>query len=153
MRSPKNLLILAAALTLVVAPFAQAKDRDAVHVKDAWIRVMPGTLPNAGYAVLQNDSDRTVKLVSADSPAYGHVMLHESREVDGVSHMHMIKNLPIPAHGMVKLAPGGYHLMLMQRAIPVKPGTKVEVTLKFADGSTLRQAFLARPANASGISD
>jgi copper(I)-binding protein len=152
MRIP-SMLALTAALLLSAAPFAHAGQDDAVRVTGAWIRVLPGTLPNAGYAVLHNDGDHAVDLVSANSAAYGKVMLHQSTETGGVSRMHMIKKLAIPAHGKVALAPGGYHLMLMQRTRPVKPGMKVDIQLRFADGSTLDIPFLARPANASGISD
>ncbi len=152
MRHPA-LLALATALALAIAPAVRAADSAAVHVDKAWIRVMPGALPNAGYGVLRNDGDQPVSLVAASSPAYGHVMLHQSTETGGVSRMHMVDRLTIPAHGTVALAPGGYHLMLMQRQVAVKPGMKVDITLRFADGSTLKQAFLARPANASGFSD
>lgn len=153
MRTPTLLTLAATVLALALPSFAHAKDSDAVRVSDAWIRVLPGTLPNAGYAVLHNDGDHAIELVSADSPAYGRVMLHQSTETGGVSRMHMIHKLAIPAHGQVELAPGGYHLMLMQRTRPVTPGTKVSVQLHFADGSSLDSPFLARPANATGVSD
>ncbi|KGI77845.1 copper chaperone PCu(A)C [Oleiagrimonas soli] len=146
-------LALALAFALGLPALAQAKDSDAVHVRAAWIRVLPGALPNAGYAVLHNDGDRAVKLVGASSPAYSTVMLHQSSESGGVSRMRMVPSLTIPAHGKVEFAPGGYHLMLMQAVHPVKPGTQVALQLRFADGSTLHADFLARPANATGVSD
>ena len=39
--------------------------------------------------------------------------------------------LPIEAGKTVSLAPGGYHLMLMQLKAPLKKGDKVPVTLTF----------------------
>lgn len=152
MRS-KFLFSLAAAVALAGILPVQAKDSAAVRVSGAWIRVLPGSLPNAGYAVLHNDSGKTVDLVAADSPAYGRIMLHKSVETGGMSRMLPVKQLAIPAHGQVALAPGGYHLMLMQRVVPVKPGMHVKIRLHFADGSVLEGDFLARPANASGVSD
>ena len=149
---PNILLALATAVALASALPVHAKDSAAVRVSGAWIRVLPGSLPNAGYAVLHNDSNQVVALVSADSPAYGRVMLHKSVETGGVSRMLPVKQLAIPAHGKATLAPGGYHLMLMQRALPVKPGMRVKIRLHFADGSMLESEFLARPANATGIS-
>jgi hypothetical protein len=38
--------------------------------------------------------------------------------------------------------------MLMDAPKPVQPGQTVQVTLRFADGSTLATGFLAKPANA-----
>jgi copper(I)-binding protein len=76
-------------------------------------------------------------------------MLHHSRLAQGDSTMEMVGHLDIPAHGSVKLAPGGYHLMLSHAAHPVKPGDKVPVTLRFADGTTLQVNFSVLPANAA----
>lgn len=139
-----------AAFALAAPLAAHAGDADAVHVEGAWIRVLPGSLPAGGYAVLRNDGDHAVRVVGADSPAYGQVMLHQSSESGGMSRMRMVEALVVPAHGRTELAPGGYHLMMMRAKAPVKPGGDVPVTLHFDDGSTLRADFRARPANASG---
>ncbi len=120
-----------------------------VKVLHAWIRVLPGALPAGGYAEIRNTGDKPIALTGASSPAYGKVMLHQSTTQNGMSKMHMVKQLPLPAHATVKLAPGGYHLMLMQATHTVKPGDEVPITLHFADGSTLKTDFTARPANAS----
>jgi copper(I)-binding protein len=147
-------LLIAAALGLAcLAPKARANDAAQVQVRHAWIRVLPGALPHAGYATLVNQGDHAVKLVSARSAAYGKVMLHRSVESNGMSHMHAVPDLPLPAHGKVTLAPGGYHLMLMHAVHPVKPGHTITVTLQFADGSSLDAHFTARPATATSAGD
>lgn len=121
-----------------------------VHVAatHAWIRVLPGALPAGAYVVLRNDGDQPVALTGASTPAYGMAMLHRSTQSGGTSRMAMVDALPIPAHGTQALAPGGYHLMLMDAKQPVQPGDTVRITLKFGDGSTLPVDFLARPASA-----
>ena len=43
------------------------------------------------------------------------------------------KGLPIEPGKTVKLAPGGYHLMLMDLKTPLKQGDKVPLTLEFED--------------------
>ena len=101
-----------------------------------------------GYAALRNAGDTPLALIGVQSPDYGQVILHESTTHDGLSKMSVVERLMLPPHGVVKLAPGGYHLMLMHPLHPVKPGDRVKVTLRFADGSTLDVEFLARPANA-----
>ncbi len=140
---------LALAATGSVAP-AAAPPAPQVEVGHAWIRVLPGTLPAGGYAEIRNNGDAPRALVGASSPAYRHVMLHRSVRQDGMSHMRRVDKLPLPAHATVKLAPGGYHLMLMQATHAVEPGDKVPITLRFADGATLQVTFTARPANATG---
>ena len=137
---------------LLVAGLAHA-DTGHVSASHAWIRVLPGALPAGAYVVLRNDGDRPVSLTGASSPAYGEAMLHESSRAGGMSRMTMVDALAIPAHGTQALAPGSYHLMLMDAKQPVRPGDIVRVTLKFGDGSTLPVEFLARPAGALSDQD
>ena len=141
----RPLLLLAG---LCCAGAAHAAQADHVRASDAWIRVLPGSLPAAGYVTLYNDADQPALLQGASGNAYGSVMLHESATDTGMGRMRMVGQLPIPAHGQVALAPGGYHFMLMDAAAPVQPGQSVKLTLRFADGSTLAVDFAARPANA-----
>lgn len=142
------------ALALVAGGSACAADvvTQASHltVSHAWIRVLPGNLPGAGYATLKNDAGKPLAVIAASSPAYGDVMLHQSRMVNGQSRMVAVPRLTVPAHGSVQLAPGGYHLMMMHARHAVKPGQTVLVTLQMVDGSTKQVSFQARPANASG---
>ena len=140
--------VLVAGLALAGGVHAAAADH--VHAAHAWIRVLPGTLPAGAYVTLENDGDQPVALIGASSKAYAQVMLHHSSTAGGVSRMTMVDSLSVPAHGKAELTPGGYHLMLMQPAAPVKPGTTVRLLLKFSDGSSLPVDFIARPANALG---
>lgn len=137
----------------LVATGACAGEAANVRASAAWIRVLPGDLPAGGYVTLQNTGSQPVTLVAAATPAYGVAMLHESSRAGGMSRMHMVEQLVIPAHGSQALAPGGYHLMLMHAKTPVAPGATVRITLKFADGSTLPVDFTARPAGALGPAD
>lgn len=133
---------------LLGAGLAHAGTTAHVTASHAWIRVLPGALPAGAYVVLRNDGDRPVALTGASSPAYGEAMLHESSRAGGMSRMRMIDALTIPAHGTQALAPGGYHLMLLDAKHAVQPGDTVRIALKFGDGSTLPVDFIARPANA-----
>lgn len=138
---------------LLVAALAHAGTAAQVTASHAWIRVLPGALPAGAYVVLRNDGDERIALTGASSPAYGETMLHESSGAGGVNRMRMVDAVPIPAHGTQALAPGGYHLMLMDAKRPVRPGDTVRITLKFGDGSTLPVDFIARPASALGDKD
>lgn len=144
---PRPLPLLIAA-GLLFAGVAHAGQSAQVHADKAWIRVLPAGLPAGGYVTLHNTGDTAVALTGASSPRYAHVMLHQSTTDGGMGRMSMVDQLAIPAHGSVALAPGGYHLMLMQATKAVNAGETVSVTLDFADGSQLPVDFLARPANA-----
>jgi copper(I)-binding protein len=143
----KSTLAILLSLPMMVG-LAHAGQADHVHAGQAWIRVLPAGLPASAYVDLRNDADQLAVIRSASSPRYGSVMLHQSMNSGGMSRMPMVDSLPIPAHGQVTLAPGGYHLMLMQVKTPVQAGESIPLTLRFADGSTLPVAFVARPANA-----
>jgi copper(I)-binding protein len=146
-------LIGAAVLAFSAVALAAAPASVPVRVEHAWIRWLPAKLPAAGYAVIRNEGDAALHLTGASSPAYGMVMLHHSRLAQGDSTMEMVDSLDIPAHGSVKLSPGGYHLMLMQPTHAIKPGDNVKVTLEFAGGARLQADFPVLPANASGPAD
>jgi len=138
---------------LMLAAGAHATEAQHVRASGAWIRVLPGDLPAGAYVTLENTGDQAASLRGAHSPSYADAMLHQSSSAGGVSRMSMVNELAIPAHGKVELAPGGYHLMLMKAAAPVKIGDKVKLTLSFGDGSTLDADFVARPANATSAND
>ncbi len=138
------LRVAAAGPAAATAPAATT----AIRVSHAWIRVLPGNLPAAGYARLENRGDESVALVGARSEGYRRIVLHESLMSGGMAAMKRVSHLTIPAHGRAALSPGGYHLMLMDATHPVKPGDAVAITLVFAGGSTQTITFLAMPANA-----
>ena len=127
----------------------KAAQSDHVTANHAWIRLLPGDLPAAGYVTLQNSDSNAATLIAAHSKMYASVMLHQSvQEADGTSRMAMIQHLTIPAHGTISLTPASYHLMLQHAAHALQAGGNVDITLDFSDGSQLPVHFLLRPANA-----
>jgi copper(I)-binding protein len=71
-------------------------------------------------------------LVGASSPVAGRVEVHEMRMEGGTMKMREVGKLELPAGKPVKLAPGGYHLMLLDLKKPLPPGTVVPLTLSIA---------------------
>jgi copper(I)-binding protein len=136
-------------LLLAGAAFA-ATQGSPLKVEHGWVRWLPANLPAAGYAVIRNDGDQPVKLIGADSDDYGMAMLHRSMQQHGKDTMERMDALSIPAHGEVKLAPGGYHFMLMDATHPIKPGDTVTIDLQFDNQETLKVSWPVRPANATG---
>ncbi|WP_097461411.1 copper chaperone PCu(A)C [Mangrovitalea sediminis] len=111
-----------------------------VKIDNARLRLLAGGLPLAGYFTLTNTGDRDVRLVGAYGPAFRRIMLHQSKSVNGMEKMVMVKAITVKPGEKVVFAPGGYHLM-MWRLEPLKVDQTTPVTLKFADGKTKTAAF------------
>lgn len=67
-------------------------------------------------------------------------MLHTSERANGLRRMRHVPQLAIPAGGTVRLAPGGYHVMLEQLSRRPMLGDSVVVTLTFARAGVVRVA-------------
>jgi periplasmic copper chaperone A len=111
-----------------------------------WFRAIMPSLPAAGYFTLANPTDRAEVLVGAASPGCGSLMLHQSVDQGGQERMVAVKSIPVPPHGSIAFAPGGYHLMCMSPTAAMTRGNAVPVTLHFADGTTLSATFPVRDA-------
>lgn len=133
------------ALLLLCLPLSACARDCAPQVRDGWIRLMPGGMPmQAGFGRIDNPCPMPATIVSASSPAYGSVELHESRLVDGVNRMRELHELRIAPDGAAVLQPGGLHLMLMQPQATLKPGSRVAIVFKLKDGRELIGEFEAR---------
>ncbi|MFA9462524.1 copper chaperone PCu(A)C [Thiohalorhabdus sp. Cl-TMA] len=117
-----------------------------IEISEAWIRNIPGGAPSAGYFRLRNGTDGAVRLVAAESPAYGRIGLHRTTD-SGMAH---VERVNVPAGGQVAFAPGGYHLMLMEQRKPVEIDDRIPIRLRFADGKERTARFIVRPPYAQG---
>lgn len=116
-------------------PLAPPKD---VHAEGAWVRAAPpGADMLAGYLTLRNDGKAPAVVRSADSSAFGRVELHKTTLAGGMNSMRPAGDQAIAPKGVLRLEPGGLHLMLMQPRRPLKEGDSVRFRLHFADGTAL----------------
>jgi copper(I)-binding protein len=131
----------------------QVKTGDLV-LDNAWSRATPGGAKVAGgYLTVDNKGSAADKLIGGSSPAAGKVEVHEMAMNNGVMTMRPVKDgLPIPAGKSVSLAPGGYHLMLMDLKAPLKKGDKIPVTLKFEKAGDVNVTLDVRDIGATGTS-
>ena len=122
------------ALTLLAAP-ARAEDVKAgdLVITQAWSRATPGGAKIAGgYLTIENKGAAPDRLIGGSGDVAAKVEVHEMAMNNGVMTMRALdKGLTIEPGKTVKLAPGGYHLMLMDLKGPLKQGDKVPVTLEF----------------------
>ena len=130
----KEVMLATFALALCVAP-VRADDVKAgdLVISQAWSRATPGGAKVAGgFLTIENKGTAPDKLVGVSAEIAGKVEVHEMATENGVMKMRPVdKGLVIEPGKTVKLAPGGYHLMLQDLKGPFKQGEKVPVTLEF----------------------
>jgi copper(I)-binding protein len=125
--------------------------RGALRISAPWVRAMPpGRRVTAAYATLTNTGD-TPLVVTGVSTSRGEATLHESVQEDGQMRMRARAEILVPAGGVVRLEPGGLHVMVMQ--LEETPAEGDILRLCFT-GATLQQvcsdAPVARRAPADG---
>ena len=126
---------LAALAALLFAASARAEEVKAgdLVISQAWSRATPsGAKIAGGYLTIENKGAAPDRLLGGSGDTAGKVEVHEMAMNNGVMTMrHLDKGLAIEPGKTVKLAPGGYHLMIMDLKSPFKQGDKVPVTLQF----------------------
>lgn len=135
MKNPTSMLAAAAALLAVATAPAGAQETKAGNlvITQPWSRATPaGAKVAGGYLTIENKGSAPDRLVSGAGDVAGKVEIHEMAMNNGVMTMRPLdKGLTIEPGKTVKLAPGGYHLMLMDLKSPLKQGEKVPLTLEF----------------------
>ena len=107
--------------------------------------MLPGGMPMmAGFGRIENGCPTSATIIKVSSAAFADTSLHETRIVDGVSHMRPVPALRIARDGAAVLKPGGLHLMLMQPTAPLKAGSKVAVEFRLQDGRRILGEFELR---------
>ena len=107
-----------------------------VNVVEGYVRaVPPGQMNSAAFMQLHNTSDTAVAIVGGKSTAAKHVELHTHTNDNGVMQMRQVERFDISAKGSISLQPGGHHIMLIGLENDLLPGSNVNITLEFADGS------------------
>jgi copper(I)-binding protein len=107
-------------------------------IADAWVRPPAGAdRPAAGYMKITNPGGVADALIGVTTDAAMTCQIHEtSMDSSGMAGMHEIDRLEIAAGATIELAPGGYHLMLMEpKGMAV--GDTIELKLQFEHAGTV----------------
>ncbi len=110
-----------------------------VEVGQAWIRATVQGQPSTG-AFMQLKAKEATTLVAVSSPVAGVAEIHEMKMDGDIMRMrHLSQGLPLPAGKSVALAPGGFHIMLMNLKTSLPKDTTVPLTLTFRDAKGQEQ--------------
>jgi copper(I)-binding protein len=153
-----NKLLRTLAFTAVIATLSAAPVR-AEEVKagdlvitQAWSRATPGGAKiGGGYLTIENKGPVADRLIGGSGDVAGKVEVHEMAMNNGVMTMRPLdKGLTIEPGKTVKLAPGGYHLMLFDLKSPLKQGDKVPLTLEFEKAGKVKLSLDVQGVGAQG---
>jgi periplasmic copper chaperone A len=137
MTSNPNLTRRLVLLALAGACLA-AKATSPIVISEAWARATPAGIPvAAGYLTIENRSKQADTLLSVSSPIAAQAGLHRTTEDNGMARMRPSDGVVIPAGGIVKIEPGGLHIMLTGLIRPLVAGTNVPLVLTFRQAGAI----------------
>jgi copper(I)-binding protein len=146
--------VLAAALALLaIGPAAAHEFKSGpIEVVHPWARATPPAAKvGGGYAEIRNDGSEPDRLVSVTAEVAGRVEIHEMGVKDGIMTMRAVEGgVPVPANGTAALAPGGYHLMLLELKRPLKAGESFAGTMTFEKAGTIPVTFDVQGIGSTG---
>lgn len=145
--------ILTAAAFVVAAAPALAHDYRAgdIAIGHPWTRATPPMAKvGGGYLEMTNEGRTVDRLLGGSSPVAGRVEIHNMEMTDGIMKMRPVPGgVEIPAGETVKLAPGGYHFMLLDLKQPIAEGEMIPVTLEFEGAGTIDVELAAGPVGST----
>ncbi len=131
--------LAASLLVILSAPaFAHSFKLGALEIGHPWARETPaGAKTGAGYLTVRNTGAQPDRLIAVSTPGAATVEIHEGFTENGVAKMREVEGIEIPAGGEAKLAPGGFHLMLIDLKEGLAEGMSVPATLTFEKAGTV----------------
>jgi len=100
------------------------------------------------YATIHNGA-ATSDVLDRVETTLGSASLHRSEESThngmSMSSMAAVSSIAVPAHGDVRLAPGGYHVMIENLQAPLQPGQHIALRLHFRNGGWVSVSGLVTP--------
>ena len=121
-------------------------------ITQAWSRATPGGAKiGGGYLTIENKGTAPDRLIGGSADVADKVQVHEMAMNNGVMTMRPLdKGLTIEPGKTVKLAPGGYHLMLLDLKSPLKQGDKLPITLEFEKAGKVELSLDVQGVGAQG---
>ena len=133
MRSRFARLLVCVVVAATLAACSSAATPAPPTISGAWARPAMGMdKPAAAYMTITNSSSQADALFSVSTLAATSVEIHETTtDASGMTGMHPVDRINVPAGGTVTLEPGGFHLMIMGLTTPLEVGSTLELDLVF----------------------
>ena len=139
----------AAALTLPACE-QRARPPGDISAERAWARATAPGQESGGVFLTIRGGGAPDRLVGGSSPAARTVEIH-TMTMDGS--VRRQASIDVPPDGLVKLEPGGTHLMLVGLAAPLAQGRSFDLALDFAEAGRKQVRVEVLPIGATGPRD
>ena len=124
--------------TLVVLLVACSSSAPSFSVTKQWARTSPmDSMMGAAYFTVTSPTADTLTGVKVDPSVAAMAQMHETVMDNGAMKMQEVASVDLPAGTAVEFKPGGYHIMLMQLAAPLKVGSTITLTLELKKAGTI----------------
>ena len=147
------LAIFAATVWLLLpgAPAAHEYGKGGITVAHPWARATPGGVKVGGaYLEIKAAAGKGDRLIAARSPVAGSAEIHSHTMDGGVVRMLRVDGIAVGGGKSLVLAPGAYHIMLIDLKRPLKEGDLVKLTLVFEKAGEIEVEATVEPVGAMG---
>jgi copper(I)-binding protein len=134
-----------AAITLFCFLAQGASAGAPIAVDCAWARVTAGASMPAVVYLTVRDHGAADRIIAVSSPVAPRASLHLSRMVNNVMVMDPVASLAVAPGRPLRLAPGGYHIMLEGLGHPLVAGGQFPLTLIFAKAGPVTVTVTVEP--------
>jgi copper(I)-binding protein len=138
------------AVAMIAMPLAAFAQQPGIQVDHVWSRAALAGHDAAVYLTI-TDTGPADTLTGVSTPVAAMAHLHQTINDNGVMKMRPVASLPVAQGKKVTLAPGGYHIMLMDLKQPLKEGDSFPVTLSFAKSGQVTATAIVAKAGAAAM--
>jgi copper(I)-binding protein len=131
---------------------ATGQGQGPVRIDGVWARATPpGGKVGGAFVTLLNTGDAPDRLVSASSAVAGRVELHTHIKDGDVMRMREVEGgIPLPPGEIVRLQPGGLHIMLLGLNQGLTAGSHFPLTLAFEKAGSVQVEVLVETMGSMG---
>jgi len=124
-----------------------------IHVADAKARPTAPGGTGVVYMIVMNHGTADDALKGLSTPVADKAEIHRTSDMNGVSHMEAVADVPVKAMNAVTFAPGGLHVMLTGLKQPLKLGDSFPLTLTFAKAGAVTVTVSVQQIKAKPMGD
>ncbi|MCO5968382.1 copper chaperone PCu(A)C [Actinoallomurus soli] len=135
-RAPRSLRAAAGLLALTAVTAAACSSGSTgprLKVTGAYVPRPASPDVAAAYFTISDSGDKGDELTGVTADVSAQAMMHQSTGRT----MRMVDRVPVPAHGRLTFAPGGYHVMLEHPTRSLREGDHVRLTLRFRRSASI----------------